>query len=110
MSKEHIKVALSDTSYTQKEIRGVCVYVGKCLYCNTTLTVEMDGRSTGTIEHILARHHGGTNDLKNLALVCWMCNKSKSKHHDEKKHPDMEYVNKLLIKRMSRWVSNTEPL
>jgi hypothetical protein len=29
------------------------------------------------IDHVIARQHGGTDDLENLALACFSCNKHK---------------------------------
>lgn len=44
----------------------------RCAYCPAELDV-----TTVTIDHVIPRSRGGTNDLGNLVLACWPCNKSK---------------------------------
>lgn len=45
---------------------------GKCYYCQRPLK-----RLKTNVEHVLARSKGGSNDIKNLVLACWECNKKK---------------------------------
>lgn len=44
----------------------------RCAYCPAELDV-----TTVTVDHVIPRSRGGTNDLGNLVLACWPCNKSK---------------------------------
>jgi 5-methylcytosine-specific restriction endonuclease McrA len=56
---------------------------GKCYYCNCKM--DNDPRYPGeylppnavTIDHLKARHRGGTNDTENLVLACHECNSRK---------------------------------
>lgn len=43
-----------------------------CHYCHEELTDH-----TRTIDHMIPKSHGGTNDLINLVLACYACNSSK---------------------------------
>lgn len=54
-------------------------YNNRCAYCHADLTYA---RNEGlciefTIDHILPRILGGTDDLENLALSCFTCNNDK---------------------------------
>lgn len=40
-----------------------------CCYCDYELTPE-----TATIEHFLAKTHGGPNTIQNMGLACQLCN------------------------------------
>jgi 5-methylcytosine-specific restriction endonuclease McrA len=44
-------------------------YGRKCMKCDSTERIVLD--------HIKSRAIGGTNDLDNLQLLCWECNKEK---------------------------------
>lgn len=47
---------------------------GRCEYC---LVHEDDSYVRHQIDHILARKHGGTTSLSNLAFACVLCNRYK---------------------------------
>jgi hypothetical protein len=47
---------------------------GRCEYC---LVPEMVALVAHEVDHVVARKHGGTDDLGNLALCCTLCNKRK---------------------------------
>ncbi|CAN5883081.1 HNH endonuclease [soil metagenome] len=84
------------------------VWSGKCLHCNARLMIGLDGEpiSRATIEHILPKNHGGTDDLANLGIACARCNSEKGVRHDHKKKSDprvQEVVAKLAEKRLARW-------
>ncbi|HSO38264.1 MAG TPA: HNH endonuclease [Labilithrix sp.] len=84
------------------------VWSGKCLHCNARLMIGLDGEpiSRATIEHILPKNHGGTDDLANLGIACARCNSEKGVRHDHKKKTDprvQEVVAKLAEKRLARW-------
>jgi hypothetical protein len=44
---------------------------GRCEYCRS---VEGVSKLKFTIDHAIARQHGGSDDLGNLALACGFCN------------------------------------
>lgn len=43
-----------------------------CHYCGTRLTPM-----TATVDHVIPRSKGGTNELSNLVLACRKCNQAK---------------------------------
>lgn len=47
---------------------------GRCEYC---LIHEDDSYAAHQVDHILARKHGGTTSLSNLAFACMLCNRYK---------------------------------
>jgi len=105
-----LNIVKSDSTfqlYTFKD--GEQVWVGKCIHCNARLTVPLDGHSGFTVEHIVPRSAGGTNDLENIALACGGCNSEKGIRHDADYgsfgHAGRatEVITMLLQKRKSRW-------
>jgi 5-methylcytosine-specific restriction endonuclease McrA len=82
------------------------MWVGKCIHCNAELVVGLDGRTFGaTLEHILPRHHGGTDDIENLALACERCNVQKGYRLDARRSDDPRLtavVEALLARRRER--------
>jgi 5-methylcytosine-specific restriction endonuclease McrA len=83
-------------------------WIGKCLHCGGHLAIGVDGEpiSRATIEHILPRNHGGTDELANLGLACARCNHQKGARHDNRRRGDArltEIVANLLARRRSRW-------
>ena len=77
-----LAAAVTDATFEKTTLDGKTVWVGKCIHCNRKLTIADDGTplSRATIEHIWPRNHGGANDLRNIALACSACNRSKSRH------------------------------
>jgi hypothetical protein len=47
---------------------------GRCAYCQTQQSVA---GSRFTVDHIIPKLLGGTDDLSNLCLACWECNLTK---------------------------------
>lgn len=80
-------------------------WIGKCIHCNTSLSVSLEGKTDATIEHIMPLVAGGTCDLQNMALACSRCNNMKGIHHDAKRLDGraQEVVDALLLKRAKRW-------
>ena len=50
----------------------IALYGNKCMRCESTTKIVVD--------HIISRAKGGSNDLDNLQLLCWKCNKNKGVH------------------------------
>lgn len=46
-----------------------------CFYCRAKLT-----QATGTMDHLIPRHRGGSNRSENLRLACSRCNQQKGHH------------------------------
>ena len=55
---------------------------GLCCYCGVPMTPPVDGHrgplTAATIDHLLPRSRGGTDDPGNLALACRRCNSRKT--------------------------------
>ena len=103
-----LAVAETDSTFESVEVDGREAWRGKCLHCNTPLLVfvEGSGSSTVTLEHIVPRTAGGTDELGNLGLACPRCNHGKGVRHDRKALTDarsLEVVEQLLEKRRKRW-------
>jgi 5-methylcytosine-specific restriction endonuclease McrA len=103
-----LDIVATDATFERTEHRGREVWLGKCLHCNAYLVVGLDGEpiSRATIEHILPRVHGGTDDLENLGLACARCNHGKGSRHDQHYRRDprvQELVARLLARRRERW-------
>ena len=78
--------AATDSTFEWAQQNGRRVLLGKCIHCGRNLTLESDGkaRDHATVEHIVPRHHGGTDDLENLAIACARCNQDKGARHDSR--------------------------
>jgi hypothetical protein len=103
-----LAIARTDRTFEPADLRGEPVLVGQCLHCNAHLVVGVNGRPhrPATVEHIVARHHGGTDALDNLALACARCNHAKGASWDVRPPRDPElaaYHERLLEKRRKRW-------
>lgn len=103
-----LAVARTDTTWDLVAWRGARVWEGRCLHCGRALRMDVDGNpiSEVTVDHILPRHHGGTDDLLNLGLACARCNHGKGARHDHRRADDArlhEIVGRLLQARRARW-------
>ncbi len=65
-------------------------FTGPCIHCRRKLAIPLrdPGASTATVEHIVPRHHGGTDDLRNLAAACARCNSGKGVRLDHRRRDD----------------------
>jgi 5-methylcytosine-specific restriction endonuclease McrA len=107
MYRADLIAAIARTDNTFRLVEGE--WIGKCLICNAPL--RFDARTGGgvTIEHIIPRKLGGTDDLLNLGLTHARCNYTKGIHWDEPKRRrgrQKEYealVTSLLTRRRARW-------
>jgi 5-methylcytosine-specific restriction endonuclease McrA len=56
----------------------------KCALCSKRVLFDVSTGPRGesdqgaTVDHVIPRSHGGSNDLANLQLAHWACNRSKS--------------------------------
>ena len=82
--------AATDATWQQ---RGE-IWIGKCIHCKRKLSLMANGLSEGnaTLEHIVPRTHGGTNDLTNLSIACARCNHQKGRRIDVLSANDERYL------------------
>lgn len=96
-------VARSDRTFR----REGKLWVGKCLICNGPIAFDERTGEGATIEHIRARHRGGSEELPNLAVVHGRCNAEKGIRWDprrRKSEADYEaFIERLIRKRNDRW-------
>jgi 5-methylcytosine-specific restriction endonuclease McrA len=110
MSRAHrllLAVAASDSTATRVVVRGSELWVGRCIHCRARVTVPLDARERGsaTLEHIVPRHHGGSDAIDNLALACAACNHAKGRDLDCRRADDptlQRVVAELLRERRAR--------
>lgn len=110
----NIVLAIVGTDRTFKKVSYGSSYAwqGKCIFCNKKILVGEQGNliEHTTVEHIIPRSRGGTDDIKNLALACKYCNWEKGRRHDRKRRNNgqraLEIIEKLQKKRIERWRDN----
>lgn len=103
-----LDIVATDRTFEPVELGGRRAWAGKCIHCRRRLVVSEEGELLGTasIEHIVPRTHGGTNDLENLALACAACNGEKGIRHDHKRRDDpdlVQLIDRLRRRRRERW-------
>ena len=96
------RVAETDRTFTR---RGDD-WVGKCLICNGPIAFDARTGEGATLEHIRARHRGGTDQADNLGIAHSRCNGEKGRRWDPKRRrPGTDYDNfiaRLLERRRQR--------
>ena len=57
---------------------------GFCYYCLCKVEMSVAGHHPrrGTLDHILAKDRGGTDDIDNLVLACFACNQRKGRRKE----------------------------
>lgn len=84
-------------------------WIGRCLICAAPLRFDAATGGGATIEHIVPRREGGTDDLTNLGLVHAACNHEKGIHWDDPRRRtgrQREYeqlLARLITRRRARW-------
>jgi 5-methylcytosine-specific restriction endonuclease McrA len=101
-------IAATDATFELDHDRRVIE--GKCIHCGRRLRLRVDGKpiSRATIEHIVARTHGGGDELENLAIACAGCNAGKGHRLDVRSadDPKLQQVQSTLAqRRRRRWRS-----
>ena len=102
-----LEVAATDRTFEPRELDGEQVLEGKCIHCQRKLALRTDGTpiNGATLEHIVPKNHGGTDDLENLAIACARCNSEKGLRHDHKRPDDpklREVIERLQERRSKR--------
>lgn len=82
--------AATDNSFERADVAGEPVLTGKCIHCGARHVIALDGRprTRASVEHIIPRSHGGTDDLVNLAIACERCNYAKGVRLDPRRWAD----------------------
>ncbi len=102
-----LEVAASDRTFERKELAGESILEGKCIHCQRKLALRADGTplNGATLEHIVPKNHGGSDELDNLAIACARCNSEKGLRHDHKRADDpklREIIERLQERRRER--------
>lgn len=100
-------IAATDKTFDRIDLPQGPALCGKCIHCGSRHTLLLDGTpvSDATIEHIVPRHHGGTDELTNLAIACVRCNGEKGIRHDARPQLDAKLqalIAKLQARRADR--------
>ncbi|MCS6899525.1 MAG: MOSC domain-containing protein [Myxococcales bacterium] len=109
-----LSVIETDSTFRKELVRGEEMWVGRCIFCQAKLVVPLSGEASHrvTVEHIIPRHHGGTDEAENLALACARCNGEKGRRHDNQDRNDprrLEVTRALQERRKRRWPSQARP-
>lgn len=105
-SADVLAIVHTDRTFERREVRGERVWVGRCIHCQSALAVDDHGGTSATIEHIEPTTHGGTNDVRNLALACARCNQRKGAKLDVRRRDDptlSAVIDTLKARRAERW-------
>jgi 5-methylcytosine-specific restriction endonuclease McrA len=102
-----LSIVATDTTFERATDRYGPAWVGKCIHCNARLRIALNGDSGGlaTVEHIVARHHGGDDSVENLALACARCNHQKGARLDcqSRHNPRLwQVLDALRARRLAR--------
>lgn len=105
------RVAATDSTFALRD----ALWVGRCLICGGTLCFDALTGEDATIEHILPRRLGGTNDLSHLGIAYRRCNGEKGRRWDPRRRHQAQpehYVallQRLTAERQRRWrMANSE--
>lgn len=99
------RIAETDRMFSEQDD----LWIGRCLICNGPVCFEGRTGEGATVEHILPRSLGGTNDLKNLGIAHMRCNSEKGRHWDPRRRHRVKadqyeaLVQRLLTERERRW-------
>lgn len=95
--------AESDTTFAPSTIAGRNYLIGKCIHCQTKVTVPLDSDEPAhaTLEHIVPKNHGGGDEPENLAVACKRCNQGKGKRLDARARTD-ETLQKVIALLQAR--------
>jgi 5-methylcytosine-specific restriction endonuclease McrA len=102
-----LAAAESDVTFERVRDRDGEYLVGKCIHCQSRVSVPLDGREPAhaTLEHIVPQTHGGGDDLENLAVACRRCNQGKGKRLDSRPRNDpklLQVIELLQARRRAR--------
>lgn len=99
------RIAATDSTFARRE----GMWVGRCLICRGPVCFDALTGEGATVEHILPRSLGGTNDLSNLGIAHRHCNGEKGQRWDPRRRhraaPDRYamLLQRLRDERERRW-------
>ena len=98
-----LSLIASDKTFEKNIVRGELLWVGRCIHCQKKLLFSLSGEplSEGSLEHILPKVHGGSDEVDNLAIACRRCNNQKGKRHDWKPLSDASLA-QMVVKLRQR--------
>ena len=107
-AKHILDIVLTDSTFAIESLRDGDAWVGRCIFCSRKLVVSREGAALSpvSVEHIVPRSHGGTDQIENLALACPGCNQEKGMRHDARRKGDprlAEIIASLQARRRERW-------
>jgi 5-methylcytosine-specific restriction endonuclease McrA len=98
-----LAVAASDSDCRRQDVRGRAAWVCRCIHCRKRLVLPLSAGEPGsaTLEHIVPRTHGGSDELHNLAIACASCNSQKGRKLDVRPLADakLQAVIAMLLER-----------
>lgn len=103
------QIAATDATFALKD----GLWVGRCLICRGPVAFDAATGEGTTIEHILPRTQGGTNDLNNLGIVHGRCNNEKGRRWDARRRHSARQdqydalLQQIADERMRRWRPQT---
>lgn len=102
-----LAAASTDSTFQRQSARGREYLVGKCIHCQTPVSVPLDPDEAAhaTLEHIMPKHHGGGDEPENLAVACRRCNQGKGRRLDPRRLDDatlQQVIRTLHERRRSR--------
>ena len=104
-----LSIVATDATFERVTGRGGEVaWQGSCIHCRRRLLIALDGEPLGdvTVEHIVPRGQGGSDDPENLALACARCNHQKGYRLDDRRPDDpvlRRVIDTLRERRRARW-------
>lgn len=70
-----------------------------CIHCGRRLLVKDSGETSATVEHIVPRCQGGSNELLNVAIACERCNNEKALTQDNSASERSREIRQVLLDR-----------
>jgi 5-methylcytosine-specific restriction endonuclease McrA len=52
-------------------------YKGVCALCGCVVTLETNAKNQASVDHVIPRSAGGSEEFSNLQLLCRECNQNK---------------------------------
>ena len=85
-----IAAAEDDNTFARASMAEREYLVGRCIHCQSRVSIPLDPDEPAhaTLEHIVPKNHGGSDDPDNLAVACARCNQLKGRRLDKRRKDD----------------------